>query len=161
MCCESQQESRHASRGRGFTLMEMMVVLVLIGLLAAVVAINVRSYLVKGRQTAARADIAVIEQALATFYAEYGRYPNTQEGLEVLVRPTERLPDPPLLKFPRDPWGRPYVYTAPGRTGPYEVICYGADGRERGEGADADITSAADIPGASAAGAPVGTGVRP
>lgn len=144
MCCESHR----SCRARGFSLMEMMVVLVLIGLLAAVVASNVRSYLVKGRQTAARADIAVIEQALAMFYAEYGRYPTSQEGLEALVRPSERLPEPPLLKFPKDPWGRPYVYMNPGRTSPYEVTSYGADGREGGEGADSDISSAIPDQGA-------------
>jgi len=131
-------------RGRpAFSLVEIMVVVVIIGLLASVVTVNVRSYLTKAKCNLARQDIAHIEQALGAFWAEANRYPTSDEGLEALTRPTEKNPEPLLSgsSVPKDPWGRPYQYNCPGRTGPYEVICFGADGREGGQGGDADISS--------------------
>jgi len=118
-----------------------MIVIVIIGLLAGVVTVNVRSYIIKARQNAARQEIATIVHALDTFYATYSRYPTNDEGIEALTKPTEKLVEPPLTKMPADPWGNAYQYNAPGSKGPYEVVCYGADGREGGEGADADISS--------------------
>ena len=130
---------------RAFTLIEMMVVLVLIGMLAAMVGVNVRHYLIKGKVGAAKVDIASIEHALATFYGEYGRYPTNEEGMTILTKKTDKVPEPLLNKTPQDPWSHPYQYLCPGRHGePYEVICYGADGREGGTGADADLSSADD-----------------
>jgi general secretion pathway protein G len=127
---------------RAFTLVELMVVIVLIGLLAGAVSLGVRGYLITGKQNIARMEVAKIGQALETFYTAYDRYPANDEGLESLVRPSDKFPDGVLNKTPRDPWGRAYQYNQPGRSGPYEVISYGADGREGGEGADSDITSA-------------------
>ncbi len=126
---------------RAFSLVEIMIVVVIIGLLAGVVTINVRSYLTKAKHNTARQGVAVIMEALDTFWAEYGRYPTNEEGLAVLARPTAKFPEPPLANVPIDPWGRAFQYNCPGSTGPYEVICLGADGREGGEGADADVTS--------------------
>lgn len=128
---------------RGFSLVEIMIVIVIIGLLAGVVTVNVRRYLIKAKQNVARQDIATIVHALDSFWAEYDRYPTNEEGLEALIRPTEKNPEPLLAgkEIPRDPWDRAYLYNSPGADGPYEVICLGADGREGGEGADMDITS--------------------
>lgn len=127
---------------RAFSLVELMVVLVLIGLLAGVATVNVRHYLIRGKRNAAKAEIHTICLALDTFYSTYGRYPSNAEGLDVLTTPSEQLSEPLLTKRPVDPWGKPYQYLNPGRSGSaYEVICYGGDGREGGEGADADITN--------------------
>lgn len=143
--CYSQRPAprrgRPARVRRGFSLVEVMVVLVIIGLLAGVVTVNVRAYLLKARQTTARQEIASICQALGTFYATHGRYPTNEEGLGALTRPTDRLPEPLLSGRPVDPWDHPYQYLSPGSTGPFEVVCYGADARPGGEGLDADISS--------------------
>ena len=138
MCCDPQRRRRS-----GFTLIEMMVVLVLIGLLAGVVTVSVRHYLVRGRQEAARAQVASLKTAVESFYTVYGRYPSNDEGLTILTRKTDRLPEPLLdaRAVPNDPWGRAYVYNAPGRQEPYEILTYGADGREGGAGADGDVVS--------------------
>jgi len=120
---------------------EIMVVLVLIGLLSGAVALNVRHFMVKGKQSTARLEISNLCSAIETFYATMGRYPSNEEGLAVLSRKSEKFPDPLIKQVPVDPWGRPYVYNCPGRSEPYEVICFGADGKEGGEGADADIVS--------------------
>lgn len=129
----------------GFTLVELMVVIVIIGLLAGAVTMGVRSYLVAGKQGVARMEIAKICQALDTYYAAYDRYPDSNEGLEALVQPSQKFAEGLLNKLPRDPWGQPYQFNSPGRNAPYEVICYGADGREGGTGADEDIISNQDI----------------
>jgi len=127
---------------RAFSLVELMIVIVIIGLLAGMVTINVRGYMMRARTSTARAEIATIVQALNTFYTAYGRYPTNEEGLDVLLRPTEKLPEPLLEGKPTDPWGNPYQYTSPGRSSPFEVVSYGNDGREGGDGGDADISSA-------------------
>ena len=132
----------HFSRPlHGFTLTEMMVVVVLIGLLAGAVTVGVRNYLIAGKQSVARMEIAKICQALDTFYTAYDRYPTNEEGIEVLAGPTDKFVDPLLRKMPVDPWGNAYQYNQPGVRGPYEVICFGADGQDGGEGADADFSN--------------------
>lgn len=128
-------------RSRAFSLVEMMIVIVIIGLLAGVVTVNVRSYLIQAKQNTARQEISTIVKGLETFYGVHGRYPSMEEGLAALSTPSEKLPEPPLEGTPTDPWGNPYQYMAPGSNGPFDVICYGADGREGGDGIDADITS--------------------
>lgn len=137
------RNERKLIRGRplAFSLVEFTVVLALIGLLAGVVTIGVRPMLVRGKQAAARTEIAHIRQALEQFYSVYGRYPTNEEGLGVLRHPTEKITDPLLTQDPIDPWGRTYVYSEPGRTEPYEIMSFGADGREGGAGADMDIVS--------------------
>ena len=127
---------------RAFSLMEIMVVLVLIGLLASLVTINVRGYLVRGRQSAARAEIAALRDAIESFQMIHSRYPTNEEGLEILLQSRDH--QEPLLagtKVPRDPWGNAYQYNQPGENAPYEVISFGADGRPGGDGVDEDIVS--------------------
>lgn len=128
-------------RNRGFSLVEIMIVIVIMGLLAGVVAINVRSYLNKARQNAARTDIATIDHAVDMFWSETGRYPTQDEGLAILAKPSEKFPEPLLKDVPVDPWGRPYMYVYPAANGSYDVICLGADGKEGGTGQDEDISS--------------------
>ena len=108
-----------------------MVVVVIIGLLAGAVAIKVSSYVDKARLNRAKSDIAVIVNAIESYYLDRAAYPSNEEGLAALESVTN----------PTDPWGRPYLYNQPGRNEPYEVVCYGADGREGGEGPDRDISS--------------------
>jgi len=128
---------------RGFSLLEVMIVIVIIGLLAGVVTINVRGYLIKAKQNTARQEIATLVHALETFYTAYDRYPTNDEGISILSEPSEKLPEALLMSDPKDPWGRAYQYNSPGSgsESPYDVICYGADGREGGEGVSGDIYS--------------------
>jgi general secretion pathway protein G len=119
----------------------MMFVFVLIGILATLVTVNVRYYLLKGKQNAARAEISSICAALETYYSVNDRYPDNSQGLAALTEHSEKHPEPLLKQVPIDPWGHPYQYNRPGREGPYEVICFGADGRAGGAGADKDIVS--------------------
>jgi general secretion pathway protein G len=118
-----------------------MVVMVIIGLLASLVVFRTRSYLIASKQNAAKAEIARIVQALETFFATADRYPTNDEGLAVLSVPSEAMIDGILNKVPLDPWKRSYQYNSPGRNGPFEVICLGADGREGGEGPNRDISN--------------------
>ncbi len=117
--------------------------IVIIGLLAGLVGINVRGQLIRAKREAARAEIATIQEALEAYYTVFDRYPDNEEGLAALTTTSERLVEPLLDGEPVDPWKRPYLYNAPGRSGPYEVFSLGADGREGGEPgtADADIGS--------------------
>jgi len=126
---------------KGFSLVEIMVVLVILGLLASVVTVSVRNYLVSAKQNAAKMEIASICEGLETFYTLFDRYPSNDEGLNVLVIQHEKLAEPILKQSPIDPWGKPYEYSRPGRDSVYEVISFGADGREGGEGEDQDLTS--------------------
>jgi general secretion pathway protein G len=138
MCCDMPYRKR---RGRAFTLVELMVVIVIIGLLAGAVTLGVRSYLIAGKQGVARMEIAKIVQALDTYYAAFDQYPGSDDGLQALVEPNDRFPDGLLNKLPHDPWGHVYQYNSPGRAGAFEVICYGADGHEGGVGVDQDLSS--------------------
>lgn len=136
MCCRTFRRRRR----RGFSLVELMVVVVIIGLLAGAVTLSVRSYLIAGKQNVAKMEITNISRAVDSFYVQFDRYPSNDEGIEILTQKNEKFSDPLLSKLPKDPWGHPYQYNHPGRNGPFEVICYGADGREGGEGADKDIS---------------------
>ena len=136
-----ERAGNHARRG--FSLVELIVVMVILGMLAGLVAVRTRGYLISSKQNAAKAEIANIVKAIETFYADQSRYPTTDEGIEILVQGTDTWPDGFLNKLPRDPWKNPYEYVSPGSTEPYEVICLGADGREGGEGENSDFTSEA------------------
>jgi general secretion pathway protein G len=117
---------------RAFSLIEIMIVVVIIGLMAGVVTLATTGYLERAKKERARSDIATYTTALDSYYLQKGRFPDTQEGLKVLV--------PDFVKaITTDPWGHPYQYLKPGKSTPYEIISYGADGREGGSGADADI----------------------
>lgn len=123
-----------SSSEAGFTLVELMVVIVIIGLLATVVVINVTPSLDRGAVTKARADISTLEQGLEIFRLNNLRYPTSEEGLQALVAGgfVKRLPD--------DPWGNPYLYASPGGEGrAFDVYSYGADGRQGGSDENADI----------------------
>jgi general secretion pathway protein G len=125
----------------GFSLVELMVVIVIIGLLSGVVTISARSYLIRGKQTVAKLEIAKLAQAIDTFYGHFDRYPTNEEGIAVLIEKTDAFPDGLLNKIPLDPWGQAYEYNYPGRSGPYDLVCYGADHEEGGAGGDADLTN--------------------
>jgi len=124
-----------------FSLVELIVVMVILGMLAGLVAVRTRGYLISSKQNAAKAEIANIVKAIETFYADQGRYPTTDEGLEILAEGTDTWPDGFLNKVPRDPWKNAYEYISPGTREPYEVISLGADGREGGEGENQDFSS--------------------
>ena len=126
-----------------FSLVELMVVVIIIGLLSTLVAVQTRSYLVASKQNAARAEIATMVSALESFYADQSRYPTNDEGIAILTVGTRSFPDGFLKKVPTDPWGRPYEYVSPAANSPFDIICLGGDGREGGVGGDADISSEA------------------
>lgn len=141
---DQQCRNRRAGEG-GFTLMELLLVLVIVGLLAAVVGPTLYQRIKPAKETAVRTQIENFALALDNFMIDTDRYPTTQEGLKALrVKPDGpgRWNWPYLNKdIPNDPWGNAYLYRAPGRSGGYEIVSLGADGREGGEGENADINS--------------------
>ena len=123
-----------SSKPRAFSLVEVMIVIVIIGLMAGLVTYATTGYLERAKRQRARSDVATYSGAVDAYYLAHGYYPDNREGLKAL--------SPEFVKvIQNDPWGRPYVYVQPGKGGAYDVICYGADGREGGTGADADITN--------------------
>ena len=131
---------------KGFTLIELMVVLVIIGVLAALIVPSVLDRADDARSTAAKTDIANLVQALKLYKLDNQRYPSADQGLQALVaKPTVGdVPTnwrPYLDKLPNDPWGRPYQYLNPGIKGEIDVMSFGADGAAGGEGKNADVGS--------------------
>ena len=135
----------------GFTLLEILVVVLIISILATMVVVNVAKRPGEARVVKAKAEIQIFGMALDTYRMEQGQYPTQEQGLKALCeKPTtppipEKYPDEPYLKrrsVPLDPWNHDYVYLVPGRQGEkYEIICYGSDGDQGGEGEAADISS--------------------
>ena len=133
-------------RQTGFTLIELMVVLVIIGVLAALIVPNVLDRADDARATAAKTDVNNLMQALKLYKLDNQRYPTGEQGLQALVTRPASGPAPinwkPYVeKLPNDPWGRPYQYLNPGVKGEIDVMSFGADGQPGGEGKNADIGS--------------------
>lgn len=133
------------SRQQGFTLIEIMVVVVIIGILVALVGQNVIGRDDQARVTAVKSDLQSVNQALDMYKMDNYRYPTTDQGLDALMnRPQDAKNWPAggyLTTKPVDPWGNPYIYVAPGAGRPYDLFSYGADGKEGGEEFDADISA--------------------
>lgn len=128
----------------GFTLMELLVVMVILGLLAALVGPRIWKNVTRSKITTAKTQIALLGQALDQFRLDTGRYPTSQEGLEALrTSPGVEGYDGPYLRkpVPNDPWKRPYVYLSPGSQGDYDLSSYGKDGSPGGDGENSDVVS--------------------
>ncbi|MEM6471126.1 MAG: type II secretion system major pseudopilin GspG [Planctomycetota bacterium] len=134
-----QASSRRRRRAFGFSLVELIVVMVILGMLAGLVAVRTRGYLVNSRKNAVKTELAQILKALETYRIDQFRYPTEDEGLEILTEATDTFPEGFLTKVPIDPWKNPYLYFL--SEDGVEVISLGADGREGGEGEDADLSS--------------------
>ena len=134
----------------GFTLIELMVVVIILGILAGLVIPRIMERPGEAKQTKAKIQIESLETAIMLYKLDSGRYPDTEQGLEALVQ----IPETGIIptkwrqggylekgKLPLDPWGNPFVYLSPGTHGDYDIISYGADGVPGGEGEDRDINS--------------------
>lgn len=141
--------TRRVKKQAGFTLIEIMVVVMIIGILAAAVGPKIFDRPDEARQVKARQAISSMVQALQLYRLDNFVYPSTEQGLQALVEEPSGDPEPAnwkeggyIPKVPKDPWGRDYDYISPGETGDFDIISYGRDGVEGGEGFDADLTSA-------------------
>jgi len=139
---------KERKKNKGFTLVEIMVVVVIIGLLAALVMPRIMGQSDQARRTAAVVQIRELEQTLDLYYLDNGFYPTTEQGIEALLEKPDTAPEPNnyrpggyLKKMPVGPWGRSYEYRCPGEHGDYDLVSYGTDGREGGEGKNADIVN--------------------
>lgn len=141
--------SRIAPRdSRGFTLIEVMVVVAILAILAAIIVPRIMGRPEEAKRTKAQIDIKSIEEALNLYKLDNGFYPTTEQGLDALVKKPDTTPLPLkwkdggyLSRLPQDPWGRPYRYLSPGEHGDFDVYSFGADGEPGGEGKDADVQS--------------------
>ncbi|MEW5737078.1 MAG: type II secretion system major pseudopilin GspG [Thermodesulfobacteriota bacterium] len=140
---------RYASvRQSGFTLLELMVVIVILGILAVFIAPKFMDAPDKAKISKASVELESLATALKLFKLDMGRYPTTEEGLEILVTPPQNTEEAARWRkggylekpsLPMDPWGHPYVYIFPGSRGDFELLCYGADGQAAGEDVNSDI----------------------
>ena len=133
-------------RGRGFTLLELVIVLIILGTIMAFLAPKIFGNLEKANQKLAKTQIEQLSGQLEILKLEVGRYPNTQEGLRALLEKPSSMErwNGPYLKDPsvlKDPWGNDFKYTSPGQSRPFDIVSLGADGREGGEGENRDITN--------------------
>ena len=138
---------RRRSGEAGFTLVEILVVITIIGLIMALVGPRVLNYLSESKAKAAKIQIESFASALDLYYLDLGRYPSTNEGLAALTQGNNAPGwNGPYLRggvVPNDPWGHGYVYRAPGQRAPYDIVSLGSDGQEGGSGTAADIASGA------------------
>ena len=139
------RQGRRALDQAGFTLIELLIVVIILGVLAGLVGPRLFGRVGQSRQAAARVQIELLGAALDQFKLDVGRYPNSQEGLQALQQSPGNAPgwDGPYLKkdIPRDPWGNPYQYKAPGEHGEYDLSSLGSDGSAGGDGEARDVTS--------------------
>jgi len=141
----ADQKRRQDLGQQGFTLVEMLVVITIIGLIMGLIGPRVLNYLNESKVKAAKIQLQSFSSALDLFYLDAGRFPSTSEGLTALVQRTPGVAawNGPYLKggnVPNDPWSHAYVYRAPGEHGPYDILSYGSDGQEGGSGIAADIS---------------------
>jgi general secretion pathway protein G len=136
------------TRNRGFTLIEIMVVVVILGILAALIIPNIMDRPDQARIAKAKQDIRALDTALSLYRMDNYRYPTTEQGLQALVEKPSTPPVPPnfkqggyLKRMPKDPWGNDYIYLSPGSHGEYDLSSLGADGQPGGEGVNADINN--------------------
>jgi len=151
---ESRRDKFGRSRSRkknqrGFTLVEILVVITIIALIMSLVGPRVLNYLSESKVKAAKIQMQSFASALDLLYLDTGRYPSSAEGLNALMKPTSAMPgwNGPYLKgdiVPNDPWGKAYVYRSPTERGKFEIKSFGSDGQEGGTGTATDITSAAN-----------------
>jgi general secretion pathway protein G len=139
-------QNRRPQAEAGFTLLELMVVIVIIGLLGTIVMVNVLPSQDRAMKEKARADISVLEQSIESYRLDNFAFPSTEQGLQALVAPPAGMARPDryreggyIRRLPDDPWGNPYQYALPGEKGRFDIFSFGADGRKGGEGDDADI----------------------
>ncbi len=142
----SSRAAARIAKNRGFTLIEIMVVLVIIGVLAALIAPNLLDRASDAKVTAARTDVSSLMQQLKLYKLDNGRFPTNEQGLESLIRKPGTGPIPPnwkpyIDKLPKDPWGQNYQFMNPGVKGEIDVFSFGADGQPGGEGNNADVGS--------------------
>ena len=141
----ARQVGGRRARQQGFSLIEIMVVVVIIGILAALIVPRLMDRPDQARVVAARQDIAALMQALKLFKLDNGRYPSAEQGLQALVKPPQgggAMPVTPYLdRLPNDPWGHPYQYQIPGTHGDVDVFSLGADSKPGGDAGNADIGS--------------------
>lgn len=133
---------------RGFTLIEIMVVVVIIGLLSALVGPRLMGQSDEAKRKTTQTQISQLEQVLGLYYLDNGFYPTTQQGLQALLTAPSTPPEPLnykkggyMKKMPKDAWGREFIFVQPGEHGDFDIISYGADGQEGGDGANADIVN--------------------
>ena len=148
MTRQLHRRPRRRARGgeAGFTLVEILVVITIIGLIMALVGPRVLNYLAESKVKAARIQVESFASSLDLFYLDAGRYPSTSEGLAALAQRPGGIDtwNGPYLRtglVPNDPWGHPYLYRSPGEHGAYDIVSYGSDGQQGGTGEDVAITS--------------------
>lgn len=141
----TRRRKKYFAQAVGFSLIELLVVLIILGLISALVGPKFFGHVDKAKTKTARAQIELLGSALDTFRLDNGRYPTNEEGLNALREKPEELKDwdgPYLPKpVPLDPWDRPYIYKCPGDHGDYDLFTYGGDGVEGGEKSDRDVVS--------------------
>lgn len=143
---DKPRQVRRPHAEAGFTLLELMVVIVILGLLATIVMVNVLPSQDRAMKEKARADISVLEQSIEGYRLDNFTFPTNEQGLQALVSPPAGMTRPDryreggyIRRLPQDPWGNPYQYAVPGEKGRFDIYSFGADGRKGGEGDDADI----------------------